>query len=76
MALTPCPQCEHPISDLARFCPSCGAHFKDVKVTIVGVDIDFWALAGLWVKVTAASIPLALVTGAIWWAILDIVFRP
>ena len=70
--MTPCPDCSYEISKHARFCPNCGAHFKDVKATIVEIDIGFGALVGLWFKVAIAATPLALLVTFLWWVWLEI----
>ena len=64
MALLPCIECGHQISEHARWCPSCGfprAASPSLRMSITGFDLPFGALVSNQVRIALASIPAALI---------------
>jgi hypothetical protein len=72
-----CPDCAHPISPEAIFCPHCGAWFGDenggIGVTIKSVKMKFTEVMRLLIQVSLAAIPAALLVGIVVGVVIGFV---
>jgi hypothetical protein len=56
MALTPCPECKHEVSDKARSCPNCGFYFETNEARSSGrARMGIFAAAGVIVALGAGA---------------------
>lgn len=71
MSLHPCPDCGLEISSLAKRCPQCGRQGRGADgVRVIGVDISFWDLVGLFTLSALAAIPALIIASLTVGAIL------